>query len=129
MTLKNIIRLAILSGFLFLILPLSAQQKIIHWQLEEVTSENVLGQWFQEASFIDDSLNVPVYMEEVLLPEGSNELEYRLTNQQFETVEVKIQGIGTEIKPVITIVTERKQKKARVCFIPLRLNPENTNTV
>ncbi|HQQ01410.1 MAG TPA: type IX secretion system sortase PorU [Bacteroidales bacterium] len=125
MTLKNIIRLAILSGFLFLILPLSAQQKIIHWQLEEVTSENVLGQWFQEASFIDDSLNVPVYMEEVLLPEGSNELEYRLTNQQFETVELKIEGIGTEIKPVITIVTERKQKKARVCFIPLRLNPEN----
>jgi hypothetical protein len=47
-----------------------------------------------------------------------------LTNQQFETVELKIEGIGTEIKPVITIVTSGK-KKSKSMFYTLEIKSEN----
>jgi len=79
----------------------------------------------QEAAYINDSLNVPVYLEEIPLPVGSNGLEYNLKEVYFEKLESKISGIGTEIKINVTIVTECKQKKARITFIPLRINPEN----
>jgi len=125
MTYKNITRLFFVFALVFHVFSVSAQRRILHWETLQTTTDTTLNLWLQEAAYINDSLNVPVYLEEIPLPVGSNGLEYNLKEVYFEKLESKISGIGTEIKINVTIVTECKQKKARITFIPLRINPEN----
>lgn len=126
---KHNLPLTIAAVFFLAALNAFGQQRTIFWETLPEAGPSAFPYTFSTSPFITGEYELPVYFEEIIPADPTQQIIYSIQDAVYETI-----GTGNpwnlqpEIVPGAETVWVQKKAATRITFVPLRFNPQTGQT-